>query len=153
MDGLSALSIAASVVQFISFSCTLISKSKETYKSGQGAPARQLETEKAVSRLVELTEKLETSLHIKTNSRKPKAGDSKDGKALQAICTGCVELSEELIRRLENLRVKDEGKHRAWRSFRQALKSVWQKADIDEAVNRLDGYRRELDSHILMSLR
>ena len=58
MEPLSALSVAAAVVQFVDFGSSLVSKSREIYKSSQGASIGQAESEIATKRLVDLNERL-----------------------------------------------------------------------------------------------
>jgi hypothetical protein len=83
MGGLSALSAAASVAQFIEFGCSLITKSKEIYNSTHGALIRQVEIESATQRLVELSERIKTSAHLHTS---PDPSIVADNQALSAIC-------------------------------------------------------------------
>jgi SMC interacting uncharacterized protein involved in chromosome segregation len=146
MDGLSALSVAASVVQFIEFSSSLVTKSKEIYTSAHGAPIQQVEMEAAIKRLVELSEKIKTA---PPRNRESIAQD----QALTSICQGCITVSNQLLGKLKKLKVEDGVKHRGYKSFRQALKSVWAKASIDEMAARLNAFRREMDAHVLVSLR
>jgi histone H3/H4 len=146
MDGLSALLVAASVAQFIEFGCCLVSKSHEIYKSANRATIEQAEMELATKRLVELSTTLKASRLLQQEH------SSNKGLALEAICTGCIDVSNQLLGHLEKLKVRD-GQNRKWSSFRQALKSVWSKAAIDELSERLERYQRELDSYILVSLR
>ncbi|PMD34400.1 hypothetical protein L207DRAFT_468687 [Hyaloscypha variabilis F] len=149
MDGLSALSVAASVAQFIEFGCSLVSKSKEIYESTRGLPKVYVEAENATNRLLELSRRLTTSLEIEKQSMH---SDSSDSDPLKIICEECVKLSEKLLKKLEKLRLADGQNKRHWKSFRQALKTVWSKSSIDEIAKRLQSYRTELDSHILISL-
>lgn len=74
-------------------------------------------------------------------------------KPFDAIHGYCVALSTELLQGLETLKVPDGHKHRRWKSFRQALKSVWSNRDIDVVANRLQLHQKELDAHVLVSLR
>jgi hypothetical protein len=62
-------------------------------------------------------------------------------------------MSNQLLAKLNKLKVEDGQKHRGYKSFRQALKSVWAKGSIDEMAARLNAFRREMDAHILVSLR
>lgn len=62
-------------------------------------------------------------------------------------------VADELLGRLEKLKVAKEAKHRKWKSFRQALKTVWNKKDLDDLSARLSAFRDELQFHILLSLR
>lgn len=150
MDGLSALSVGASVAQFIEFGCSLVSKSKEIHKSARGLSKQNVETESVTARLLDLNRRLTISLDIE---KQDASSVSRDYQALKLVCLGCVEVSKELLKRLEKLRVSGEGKNRRWKRFRQALKSVWSKEAIEETAKRLQSYRTELDTHILVSLR
>src|SRR6266536_6475334 len=116
MDPLSALSIAASVAQFIQFASSLVSKSHQIY--AEGALVDHVECENATKRLVNLTNEVQSSLGDLGSLGKL----SEDSEALRTICVRCGKLSEDLISRLSDLRV--DRKHRKWKSFRQALKSV-----------------------------
>jgi hypothetical protein len=145
MDGLSALSVAASVAQFIEFGCSLVSITKEIYTSAGGAPLQQIEAESAIKRLVEL------SGRIKSPSKLGVQGTTDD--ALQAICDGFISVSNELLSKLEKLKVQDGQKFRRYNSLRQALKSVWSKGSMEDVANRLNAFRKEMDAHMLVSLR
>ncbi|PMD49488.1 uncharacterized protein K444DRAFT_671088 [Hyaloscypha bicolor E] len=146
MDGLSALSVAASVIQFVEFGCNLLCKSQEIYKSAHGASIQQIECEVATKRLRELSVTLKQSLELHT------ASPTEHSKALDGICNDCLAVSDELILRFDRLRLPDGDRHRKWKSFRQALKTVWSKAAVDELAARLEAHKKELDSHLLASL-
>jgi hypothetical protein len=155
MDGLSALSVAASVAQFIEFGASLVSKSKEIYHSADGLPIQQLEAATAAKRLVILSERIKTARqleHARTEESFREDG-SADEQALEAICDGCISVSKQLILKLEKLKVNDARKHRKFKSFRQALKSVWSKQAVDEIAGRLKAFQTELEAHTLVSLR
>jgi hypothetical protein len=138
MDPLTALSVAASVVQFVSYGSELVSKSRELYKSAHGTLTENAEIEEASKRLQEMTAPLQGI-----------QGD----QILEQICSGCVEVSRELVQRLDNLKVPEDHRHKKWKSFRQALKSVIGKSKINEIKGRLHGFRMELDTHVLLGLR
>jgi hypothetical protein len=74
-------------------------------------------------------------------------------RILEQICSRCVEVSRELVQRLDNLKVPEDHRHKKWKSFRQALKSVLGKSKIEEIKGRLHGFRMELDTHVLLGLR
>jgi hypothetical protein len=62
MDPFSALSIATSVAQFVEFGCSLVSETRQIYKSLDGATVSQVETSLAATRLLELSERMKSSL-------------------------------------------------------------------------------------------
>jgi hypothetical protein len=127
MGGLSALSVAASVAQFIEFGCS-VSKSKEIYRSIKGLPTQQVESITAAKRLADLSERIKAARQIKGSGTLDRQTDE---QALEAICEGCISVPKELISKLEKLKVKDVGKFRKYKSFRQALKTVWLKEAVD----------------------
>jgi hypothetical protein len=87
MDGLSALSVAARIAQFIEFGYGLVSKSKEIYKSGHGALTQNVESAAAAERLLELSEGLKAFLDLEKASG---THTSKQQQSLEAICNGCM---------------------------------------------------------------
>jgi hypothetical protein len=112
MEPLSALSIAAAVVQFVDFGSSLVSKSHEIYKSAQGASISQVESEHAVRRLLGLNETLKAS-----QAKNGQVHGSNEAQALKTICDNCVDLSNELLTRFDKLRVHDSDKYCRWKSF------------------------------------
>ena len=148
MDPLSAVSIAASTIQFVDFGCKLFSKSKEIYTSADGALIDQRQSEDACKRLKELTECLKKSLRVDQYG-----SPSPEGKAIHIICNDCVEISNDMLMMFEKLRVHDGVRYRRWNSFRKALISVWSEKKVNEMASRLQRYKQELDTHISVSLR
>jgi hypothetical protein len=82
MDPLSALGVAASIVQFIQFGSSITSQALEIYKSSEGSSADNFECENASKRLRELCNRLKNTGCY--------------GIALKKICEGCLEVAEEL---------------------------------------------------------
>jgi hypothetical protein len=135
------------VAQFLEFGCTLVSKSKQIYTSGTSL--QQAETESATKRLLELSRRISVSTSLNNPSRILSVQD----RNLQTICDGCISISNELLQKLELLKVQDNEKFRQFKCIRQALKSVWSKRAVDDISNHLDAFRREMDGHVLVSIR
>ena len=124
MDGLSALSIAASVAQFIQFASSLVSEGKEIYNPVEGLPNRQVEAYTTAKWPAELSEIIKVSRQID----QPGARDlSRDERALETICDRCISVANKLTSRLKKLKVEDPQGFRGFKSFRQALRSMWSK--------------------------
>lgn len=188
LDPLSALSVAASVVQFVDFARKIVSKGKQLYKSPGGALRENEQTETATKRLQDLILKLKDSFNTPGTQRDPPqspvpwaAEESEDAKELserqdrqrrerqeylqqeeeekerdlrlQEIYNECAAVSAELLKHLRDIKVPKGQEHRQWRSFRQALKSVWSKDGVDDMARRLSVLREELDTHVLVLLR
>ena len=147
LDPLTALGIASNAVQLVEFSSRIVSRGHTIYKSADRALAENLELEAVTNSLLKTNNILENSLRAYELER-PLADDERE---LKNICEGCESVGFELISALQKLKI--QGKHRKWKSFRQALKSIYGKDQIDGLSSRLEGYRKQLDTHILVSLR
>lgn len=152
MDPLSALSIAACVVQFVDFGTKVLKDGKELYNSADGALAENVDFATSSSRLQQLSTTLQDSLHQGTQGLQQGPLQERDA-ALENICYACMQISKELVSKLENLKVQDGSKHRKWESLKQILKSMWSKKEIEDMADRLAKLRVELDTHVLISLR
>jgi hypothetical protein len=148
MDPLTALSLASSIVQFVDFGSELVAKGWRRYKSADGSLVEDVDTEMAVHHLVYLVSKLQNP----SESRLPdsEAGQVED-QAFRALCTKCHSMGEELLSCLKAARV--EGKHRKWKSFRQALRSVSTEEKLSKIEARLSALKDELEFHFLVDLR
>ena len=147
LDPLTALGIASNAAQLAEFSSRLISRGHQIYKSADGALTENLELEAITNGLLKLNYTLSNSLEANELRRSL----SDDERGLRTICEGCEGVAIELINALRNLKVG--GKNRKWKSFRQALKTIRSTDEIDDLTRRLEGYRKQLDTHILVSLR
>lgn len=147
MDPLSAFGVAASIAQFIQFGGSLVSKSRQIYK--QGAILDHVQCGNATRRLEELTDDVKAFLKELQGLGELSA----DAKALEVICCNCLNLSAELLSRLDKIRLDEGSKSRKWKSFRQALKSVCTKDAVDSLAKRIAESREELNSHLIVSIR
>ncbi|KAF2470006.1 uncharacterized protein BDR25DRAFT_35993 [Lindgomyces ingoldianus] len=142
-EALIAVGLAGNIVQFISFWGTLMSKSEEIYKSTNGALVEHLELEAITTHL----DRLVTAMAMRTG---PPA-ETESEKQLQDLCRQCRDRAEELLRAVTKLKVN--GKSKKWRSFRQALNSVWSSDRINFLSARLEAFRRQVDTTLLVVLR
>ncbi|KAH6987851.1 hypothetical protein BKA56DRAFT_281198 [Ilyonectria sp. MPI-CAGE-AT-0026] len=109
-----ALTVATSVIAFVDFSSKLLAKSRKIYKSAEGALTENVDIELITSDLLTLSQ----SLKRQQPPTPTQCGDPlynidafEDKKSLDHICERCVEIAEDLMRRLEKLKVQpDAGK-------------------------------------------
>ena len=147
LDPLSALGVAASVIQLVEFSTPIISKGQHLYKSPSGTSAENEETAAAAKRLKDLARGIQESLQTG-----PDTGDE-DQDALEAITSECLKVADELALELEKLKVSAGAKFRRWKSFRQALKYAWSKEKLENTRRRLIELREDLGTHVIVDLR
>ena len=143
MDPLTALSVAGTVVQFVDFSTKILSTARKLYHSKSGNLPYHEELEYVTTDLSRLATRLQQPL----NQDESQASSS---PGLQEICRACDKISQELLLRLEGLKVE---KKNAWKSFRGALQASWAKDDLKELVAKLDSYKQSIQTHILADLR
>jgi hypothetical protein len=148
MDGLSALAVASGVAQFIELGSILVSKTKEIYKSADGASFSQVEAEIATRRLIDLSQRLKISFQKQDDQDTVVKPDG----PLKSLCNNCIALSEELLAKFEKLKVQKGQKHRKFESLRHALKSVWSENAINNIAKRLNAYKEDLNAQMLSQM-
>ena len=63
----------------------------------------------------------------------------------------CDATAQELLGELDNLEVSNS--HRMWKSFDKSFAMRRRKGTIERLKNKLDSFRKDLDTSILVSLR
>jgi hypothetical protein len=143
MDPVSSIGLASSAAQLITFASDLITKSREIYHSLDGSLVKNDE-------LANIARTLQSQSRLVRARLGEQRAPSETGRELSHLCDAVRDVSQELIDVIESL--QSESSSSSWRSFRQALKSVWKERDIEELLRRLEQYRRQIDSLLLMNL-
>lgn len=147
LDPLTALSIAGTVVQFVDFAIGLFERSEELHRSARGTLSVNEELEKTIGQILNLVEKFsqplgpDGALGCSTNNEYTLAG----------LRDACKVIAEEMISRLEKLKVK--GKARAWKSLRSAIMHAWNKDVMGVLIKKLEGIKALIESYVLVSVR
>lgn len=136
MDPLSAFSVACGVVQLIQFASELVSAGNEIFHAPDGVLTQNKATEDVAKDLRDIADDL-SKTQAKWLVTQPLDPDE---LRLRTISDNCTSIATELTDRLDKLKV--QGKHRRWKSYRQALMSVWQKDDIDKISAQLETYHK-----------
>lgn len=147
LEPISALSVAAAVVQFAEFCSKLISKGNQYHRSTDGALVEHTELTAAAASLVNLTKDLDGSLKL---IRQPGKISSEE-ESLKAVLEDCRKIASEFVAVLDTFKVP--AVHKRWKSFRQAFKTMWNKDKIEEMLRRLNVAREQLVIHLLVVLR
>ena len=151
LDPLTALGFASNLVQLVEISIKLVSKTRSIYESANGTLIDNSELETIAKDLAQLTNQ-----RVANSSKSPMLSSKSTGAfetAFDDLSRSCDQVAGELLIALQKVKVEGKGKHRTWKSFRQALKSVWTKEQIDSIARRLANLRAQLDSRLLFSLR
>lgn len=139
-DPVAALGLAANIVQFVDFSHKLLSESRALYNSATGSSADNTVIEAVATDLDLLNAKLTA----------PSAAGAIP-ESMRSLASQCKDVASELLAVLDKIKVK--GPHRKWKSFVQALQSVWRKEEIDELVRRMERLRDEMHFRLQIMMR
>jgi hypothetical protein len=142
MDPITMLGLAANVLQFVDFAAEIVSKGNAIRKSTIGALEDNAQLDIVCTRMQTLAADLKQSVN------NPFAADD---FALNAICRDCSQIAAKLHQKLSRLAAS--GSVTRFKSYRQALKSVWAKDAIDVLACRLKLFRGELNTVLLAGLR
>jgi hypothetical protein len=136
MDPITAIGLVGTIAQLVDFSSEIISKSTELYQTGASVEHSHVETTAAD------LEKLNTRLKQSTAASDPD---------LQVLCQACSKVGDQLQAALSKVAVN--GKGQKWKSFRKALRSIWNKEEIRILENQLSSFRDELNLRITVGMR
>lgn len=141
MDPLSALSVAATVVQFIDFSSKILNGAREIHNSDSG-----MTSENASLRLI-VADLQNLSSNLGSVNFQPGWQRNSDQIALQDLANQCQKFSEELSAILEKLSSRDV-KSRT-ESLRVLMQSVRHQKQVRNLQKRLETCRGQLVARIM----
>jgi hypothetical protein len=144
MESLTTLGLAANIVQFVDYSTRLLAEASEVYHSATGLSKEYVELRDVADNLKDLVERLVAP----TNPGPTSSAQAEISK----IALSAKTVAKDLISTIETLKVND-GSKKGWRSFRQALSTLWNKEKIVGLQKRLDAFRDQLSIQILAHVR
>jgi hypothetical protein len=140
LDPITALGVAGNLVQFIDFGLKATSKAREIHKSAAGTLQENIDIEAIAEDLAAVTKELELSSVTPTSNSN-----------LDDVCVRCKKTAADLLSALKALKV--EGERSKVKSVRQALKAILGKKGVEEMKTRLEGFRDEMQFHVLVGLK
>jgi hypothetical protein len=147
MDPSSALSLALNIIQIVDFSSKLVKAAAEINKSTDGKLVEHSELQSTTESLSRQVKELDKALEAK-NLEKDLSEDERDLRRLGQECSSVI---AELLSALTKLQV--QGSSKRWKSFRQALLTIWHKESIDLFEKRLKRFREQMIMDSLSTLR
>jgi hypothetical protein len=127
----------------------LLSNARELYKSSVGSLAIHDEIVLITIDLETLIKKLRLSMCDSPGSEE----NEDQWQGLRKICDEAATVTEELLRRLETLRLNYGSKSRVWGSLQLAVRSLWNEKEITSLSDRLAMLKEALKPHLFFSLR
>jgi hypothetical protein len=145
IDPVTATGLAGNIVQFVQFASDIVSKFREIYTSAAGAARETVD-------LVTLAEN-DIALQLRTSLRSPGiiSALTKEDQQLEDVRVQCREIATELLEALDMLKVK--GTPGKWKSFKKALKTVWEEKKLEAMGERLAAFNNLLTRHMVIDTR
>lgn len=149
MDPLTALGLAASVVQFVQFAASLLSETRKIYNSSSGASEDTERLEFIHGSLSDLCSKLEAGSGRKAQGvRFVASGLPKDAPSLADLALRCQEDCRKLLEVVDRMKVKARSGWKIWSSFRMAMTEVLKANEIERLQERIEKYQRLMVLHL-----
>ena len=141
-DPVTATGLAGNIVQFVQFASDIVSKFREIYTSAAGAARETID-------LVTLAEN-DIALQLRTSLQSPRVVSAltKEDQQLENVRIQCREIATELLEALDMLKVK--GTPGKWKSFKKALKTVWEEKKLEAMGERLAAFNSLVTRHIVI---
>ena len=138
-ESLAAIGLAGNIVQFVSFTFVLISKTRELQESASGTLNENVDLNIIAQDIRTFTSRISSNVH--------------PAMRLSDVARRCDAIACELLDAITKLQHKHrQGSGKVptrWQTFRQALKSVWGKAHIEELMTRLERLRDQVTMHLV----
>lgn len=143
MDPLTALGIASNIIQFIEFTARFISNATEIYHSSSGTTGELQDVSLSTNDLQSLIIRLGTPAL-------PKSAPA-DDETLAALANNCRKTCAELQDLVQQ--VKSKVPSSKIESLRATCRALGKKAKLEAIEKKLEGYRSQILSHVLIMLK
>ncbi|PVI02177.1 hypothetical protein DM02DRAFT_702654 [Periconia macrospinosa] len=146
MEALTAIGLAANVVQFVQFATKIVSHTMRVYRTKEASEG-DLTIGKLTSSLEAHSKALCSSLEYQESDG---FSLSVADKEILEMCRQCEELTRKLLATLGGLR---SSKTTMWGSFIGVLKTSWSEEEIEKLCQTLDRYRQQIALLMMASVR
>ncbi|KAK4225658.1 hypothetical protein QBC38DRAFT_482429 [Podospora fimiseda] len=144
MEPLSALGIAAAVVQFLDYATKKCRTVQHLYNEGEGALFKEIAFEQVAGDLVEF------SSLLRSRSR---FGNADNDEAIDNIVDNCVNIANRLSGRFTKLAaLRQAAGENLVRKAVALMKAAWKSEDIEYEMDQLAAYQRQLSLRMLYHL-
>ncbi|KAJ4299982.1 hypothetical protein N0V90_005230 [Kalmusia sp. IMI 367209] len=143
LEAFAAVGFASNIIQFVQFSCELISLTTSIRKGADGSSSSHADLEAIANDLQE---------HIRSLDSCPDSN-----RNLQQLVNRAKSIAKDLLDVVDNIRKTGQNngkdKHPKWSSFRQALEIIWKKEKMAKFQSNLESLRDQLQYHFVTDIR
>lgn len=145
MDPVTAFQVAASVLSFVDFGCTLVSTGYRVYKSPDGRTARTIKLSQLAADLSSVRARVE-----KCTARFPPSGPDHE---ILRLCRECGRIGALLDSTFQGLTARGTSKlNYAKSSFAVAAKGLWKEGQIEALSDSLEQVRSKMMMALMISV-
>lgn len=152
MDPLSGAGLAGTVVQFVQFTANLFSIAKEIHRSSSGISKERASLEGIYNRLAALSQNLQQYADASPSSEGAQPDNAGD-VAMVVLAKECRIDCNRLLSVLERLNHGHGSLPKWWKSFRSALRELWNKDEIEALEARISKHQTQLIMQMCMDSR
>jgi hypothetical protein len=128
MDPLTALGLAANIIQFVDFGLKVVSGARDLYISTSGTTVADLEAKEVAEHIRRLA----------NLAASPRPLQGKPDEELIPLSKDCGVIANELIKLIDSVQVTETGSRRIWQSVYKAGQRQWKGKEIENLQKRLD---------------
>lgn len=147
MDPLSAFGLACGIVQIVDFGLEVFSTCRDLAQNA--STKKNLDLGYVTSHLADLSKDIETAIDAQAQPK------TRADRELRDLACRCKDTSNALQKKLSALNVNPQkkGLGKLVEVTRKVAESIWKSSELKELRERLEGYRKMLDTSILTRLR
>lgn len=147
MDPLSALGVAAGVVQFLQFSSAILNSTVKIYQSSQGISDQSQHLSEIYTKLSQLSSGLQTEVLSHESTENASQFVQSCSSAVIQLGKDCKTDCDRLLDIISKLQLCPSS-GRWWKSFRNALKEHLKSDEISYLQKRIENYETTIMMHL-----
>jgi uncharacterized protein (DUF3084 family) len=136
LEALVAVGLAGNIVQFVDFSCRLLSTATTIHRAGAAQNVQDVDT--VTQALRQWCEKISTA----------RQRVLEDHQSLLELAEKCQIAATQLLSATQALKAKHPGSK--WSSFKSALATAWNEKEIKDMADRLESYRHQMGLEVAL---
>jgi hypothetical protein len=141
LEALVAVGLAGNIVQFVDFSCRLLSTATTIHRAGAAQNVQDVDT--VTQALRQWCEKISTARTTTAQQRV-----LEDHQSLLELAEKCQIAATQLLSATQALKAKHPGSK--WSSFKSALATAWNEKEIKDMADRLESYRHQMGLEVAL---
>lgn len=146
MDGLSAVSLAGNLAQFLEYGIRIVRTTREIATSRLGISEEVAEVQLILNDLDATISLIKDPSYLGND-------DKRDDETLRELVQSCLSLAPKIESIIQSLQLQRKGTSRprqAWSAVRKAALTLYKKGEIDQLSNRLFSLRTQISAHMVI---